>query len=931
MTSAEALDGGEALIRAASDVGAEYIFCSSGSEWAPVWEAFARRHEAGTPGPRYLDLAHETTAVGMATGYAAVTGRPQVVLLHAAAGLLQGANAIHGALLAGAPVVICSGESAGYGDAATADPGSQWYRNLSVVGGPQATAAPFTKWACAAADVSVLYGMVKRAGELAAQSPAGPVYINTPVEVLLSPWQPLAADGPAPPPARTVAAEADVEAAARLLAAAQRPVLATETAGRDPEAFAALADLAELLAIPVIEPQSAVCASFPRTHPLHAGGELAPLAADADLVILAGCRSPWYPPSAKPGDATVLVIDETPHRPYMAYQVLAADCYVGGDLALTLRAITARLGDLDVDAGAVRERRERAESAHAAAEVSRTDAERAALASVDGPVDPVAAAAALREILGPGDVVIDETITHSRVIARHLMAETAGRYRYVQGGLGQGLGVALGSKLALGSQLVAFTVGDGSWLYNPVLPGLMASAEHGLPVLVVVFNNGKYLSMRHNHRRAYPDGAAARTGYQLGVDLSAQPDAAAVATAAGAAGFTVRAARELAGALEKAVATVRGGHSAVVNVVLSKLSTERSGLVPTETARSSKVRVSADDLRALVSGIFAARGVREPGADTMAGALVWANLRGIDSHGVSRVPRYLELFDKGESVPGAEPTVKRPRTAIAIVDAHAAPGPVAMNRAVAEAVSGARECGIGWASVRGTVHTGAIGYYTSQAAEAGMAAVGVVAGMPNMAYAGARGAAVATSPLSVAVPAGRHPTVLLDMATAVMALGRIAQLKAAGGELPPGAAVTVAGEPTTDPALAAIPLPVGGPKGSGMSLVFEMLASGLAANPIVPAYHSGDRRHRQNAFILAVDVSAFGDPEAFASAVDDTIEAIKALPPADGAAEILMPGERGHRSERERRASGIPLGPKVWRELTEVAGSLGVSVPDPAS
>ena len=105
----------------------------------------------------------------------------------------------------------------------------------------------------------------------------------------------------------------------------------------------------------------------------------------------------------------------------------------------------------------------------------------------------------------------------------------------------------------------------------------MASAEHGLPVLVVVFTNGKYLSMRHNHRRVYPEGAAARTGYQLGVDLSSQPDVAAVAAAAGAAGLTVAATRELSAGLEKAVATVRGGHSAVVNVVLSKLSTERSG------------------------------------------------------------------------------------------------------------------------------------------------------------------------------------------------------------------------------------------------------------------------------------------------------------------------------------------------------------------
>jgi LDH2 family malate/lactate/ureidoglycolate dehydrogenase len=278
------------------------------------------------------------------------------------------------------------------------------------------------------------------------------------------------------------------------------------------------------------------------------------------------------------------------------------------------------------------------------------------------------------------------------------------------------------------------------------------------------------------------------------------------------------------------------------------------------------------------------------------------------------------------------PTVDHPRAAIAIVDAHAAPGPVAMNRAADEAVEGARECGIGWASVRGTVHTGAIGYYTTRVAACGMAALGVVAGVPNMAYAGARGAAVATSPLSVAVPAGRHELVLLDMATAVMALGRIAQLRAAGKELPPGVALTKDGDPTTDPALAAVPTPVGGAKGSGMSLVFEMLASGLVANPIVPAYHSGTkegRRHRQNAFILAIDVSAFVSLDEFKATVDETVDAIKSLPAADRTREVLVPGERGKRSEADRRSSGIPLGPRVWRELTDLATALGVAVPAP--
>jgi benzoylformate decarboxylase len=565
------LDGGAAVLAACRDLGADYIFSSAGSEWAPVWEALAARAD-GEAKPQYLDLAHETIAAGMATGYAAVTGRVQVVLLHAGAGLLQGANAVHGALLTGVPLVVCSGESAGYGDAAGPDPGSQWYRNLSMVGGPQAFAAPFTKWACAAADVGVLYDMVKRAGELAAAPPAGPVYVNTPVEVLLDRWRPSPAVRPAPPAAHVVAADEDVQTAARLLATAQRPVLATESAGREPDGFAALLELAELLAIPVVEPQSAVCANFPRTHPLHQGGDLAALAADADLVVLAGCRAPWYPPSARPDNATILVIDETPHRPYMAYQVLAADHYVSGATAPTLRAITARLRDLDPGPDAVQARRERLQRAHEAADENRRAAEQRALA--DGPpVDPAAVASTLRRLLDPRAMVIDETITHSRTIARHLMAETPGRYRYVQGGLGQGLGVALGAKLAArqaGDEMTVLTVGDGSWLYNPVLPGLMASAEHRLPLLVVVFNNGAYASMRNNHLRSYPEGAAARTGRFFGVDLSAQPDAAAVAASAGAAGFTVSAADQLTPSLEKAMAAVRGGQTAVVNVLLTR-------------------------------------------------------------------------------------------------------------------------------------------------------------------------------------------------------------------------------------------------------------------------------------------------------------------------------------------------------------------------
>ncbi len=341
-----------------------------------------------------------------------------------------------------------------------------------------------------------------------------------------------------------------------------------------------------------------------------------------------------------------------------------------------------------------------------------------------------------------------------------------------------------------------------------------------------------------------------------------------------------------------------------------------------------RVRLAADDLRSLATEILTAAGLSADDAAIVAGAFVWANLRGVDSHGVSRLPRYLELFEKGEA--NAHPSIvtRRVRDATILVEADRAPGPLALTYAMREAIEVARATGVAWASVRGTVHTGAIGYYTSMAAAEGMAGIGIVAGVPNMAYEGARGAAVATSPLAIAVPAAKHPDFVLDMATATIALGKIAQYKARGELLPEGVAVTATGEPTVDPAEAKIPLPVGGAKGSGMSLAFELLASGLAGNPIVSEFHAGKKGHRQNAALIAVDVSAFLPLDEFKAIVDDTIDAVTGLPPA-GDSPVLVPGARGAATLDERTRDGVPLPPKIWGEIVEAAERFGLSVPEP--
>jgi len=565
-TNTPGADGGDALVTAFNAVGADYIFCSSGSEWAPVWESLARRHRDGLPCPQYLDLTHETVAVGMATGYGLVERRPQGVLLHAAPGLLQGSMAVHGALLAGVPMVVSSSESTTYGDGPGQDPGGQWYRNLSVVGGPHQIAQPFTKWSNEAASVHTLPTMVTRAAELAWRAPAGPAYLNVPLEILLEEWDGREAK-PIVPPGSTHSSPEEVDPVAQLIREAGNPVIVTETAGREAGGFEALVAFAEAWNIPVVEPDSAVCGNFPRTHPLHAGSDIGPWMDEADLILLVNCRAPFYPPSRRPSKATIVVIDEVPQRPHVVYQVLFADKYLEGNVANTLRQLAKRGKDLDEAAVAVR--RAAQEQRHADEQAAIAAAETKA-AQAEG-IDPVLVAATLRRLLeGQGGIVVDETITHSRVVKRHVQTADPDSYFYVQGGLGQGIAVALGVKLAARERPVVLTIGDGAFAYNPVIPSYDASNAYELPLLIVVFNNRVYKSMNLNHRRFYPEGAAADTGEWLGTDLHRLPRLAAFAEPFGMHTETVDAPEALAAALERALKAVAEGTTAVVDVLVTR-------------------------------------------------------------------------------------------------------------------------------------------------------------------------------------------------------------------------------------------------------------------------------------------------------------------------------------------------------------------------
>ena len=340
----ERMDGGDAILEALRNLDVDYIISSPGSEWPSVWEALARQAIEERPGPTYINCWHETLAVAMASGYTRMTGRMQAVLLHAGVGVLQGSMGIHGAYQSEVPMLVCSGESATYGEASDFDPGPQWLRNLSIVGGPNRLVEPFTKWSSRVTSPETLYETVSRAGELAQRTPKGPSFLNIPMEVMREEWKPRAGTHRRAAAPRSFPDPDSVEQVAELIRRSSNPVISTGSAGRTPEGFNNLLALAESLSIPVFESEGPSCANFPKSHPLHRGYDLSRELERYDLFLVVGDPAPWYPPSAGPANATVVVIDEYPIKEYMVYQDLHADHYLEGDLPATLAALTQAVG-----------------------------------------------------------------------------------------------------------------------------------------------------------------------------------------------------------------------------------------------------------------------------------------------------------------------------------------------------------------------------------------------------------------------------------------------------------------------------------------------------------------------------------------------------------------------------------------------------------
>ena len=565
MIDVNGLTGGEALLRVLSGMGVERIFASPGSEWSPVWEALAKPDESI---PAYLSSRHEEIALGMASGYAKATGKLPAVMIHTTVGSLHGSMALRGALHEQVPMVVFSGESISYGEDDGPDPGGQWLRFLSDIGGPAKLVDRCVKWSFGLNNKYILSSTIQRACQMAMSSPRGPVFVSLPMEFLFDTVEQASSlkvsmpSMPSPDAAR-------IDELADWLRNAKNPVLVSENAGRTAEIAAQMVELAELLKAPVVETRSSGYFNFPRDHALHGGFEPREHIEDADVVCLIGATEPWHPASATvANNAKVAVLDEDPVHMNLPYWGFQTDLSIPGELAASLNLLVKKLKEKGVSAGSAAMAREKKLGEASAARRADWVSQAQALASHD-PIDTNWVAYQLNQVV-PDDVyLVEETITHRMALHQYMDRVKPGSFcSGCIGGLGTGLGTALGVKAAHPDRPVVLVIGDGTFNYNPGIAGFGFSQEFHMPILIVLMNNRGYKSMKRGIPSYYPQGWAVKTQNFVGTSIAPSPDYAAIARAFDGFGEKVLDPALVRPALERGLQAVQEGRLALVDIWL---------------------------------------------------------------------------------------------------------------------------------------------------------------------------------------------------------------------------------------------------------------------------------------------------------------------------------------------------------------------------
>lgn len=331
-----------------------------------------------------------------------------------------------------------------------------------------------------------------------------------------------------------------------------------------------------------------------------------------------------------------------------------------------------------------------------------------------------------------------------------------------------------------------------------------------------------------------------------------------------------------------------------------------------------------------VQGIFQAAGARSDAARVVADSLISSDMAGHTAHGVARVRGYLDSIAAGELDPAAEPLIAQETPTVTMVDAQRGFGQVAARFAMQVTIDKARTQGLAAAGIFNCYHVGRLGEWVQMAADQSLIGLAFCNGgrrPGRVAPYGGRAPLLGTNPIAAAVPVGGRAPVVTDFATSAVAEGKVRMALNRGERVPEGWIQGSDGQPTTSPGdlyAGGMLLTAAKHKGYGLSLLVEFLGGILTGrgSPALPGFEVGN-----GVLFVAFSIEAFRPLEAFLADGAALCEQVKAVPPAAGFDEVLLPGEPEHRSAESRRADGIPVDESAWAQLTAAAAEWGVAVP----
>lgn len=328
---------------------------------------------------------------------------------------------------------------------------------------------------------------------------------------------------------------------------------------------------------------------------------------------------------------------------------------------------------------------------------------------------------------------------------------------------------------------------------------------------------------------------------------------------------------------------------------------------------------------------FEKLGLKRTDAEITAENLVFANLRGIDSHGVIRMKIYADRLRAGGVNRQARARVVRDRDTYALIDADNGVGQTASTEAMKLAIAKAEKSGVGLVGVTHSSHFGAAAFYAMMALEHGMIGFAATNSGATMAPTGGRAARLGNNPMAIAIPADKHPAIVLDMATGAVAWGKIFLAAQENKKIPNTWALDKNGVPTDDPRAAVdggLIQPTGGYKGYGLSLVIDILTGVLFGSgfstQVLSMYKELDRPTNCAHSCAALRIDNFLPLAEFRRRVDEIIDIMHTCPRAQGVERIYVPGEIEHETERRRRSEGIPLSHALKEELSALGVELGI-------